>query len=99
MIKDIEFYQNLAKKYNKLKTTEEQLKWLRDYQHRVIIYLDNDSTFPIFKDEEGEVIDLDDYSDEIAQTIELNELNDCLGWHNGVQELLKVAGFYSFEEV
>ena len=99
MISDIKFYQDLAKKYNSLETTEEQLKWLRDYQHRVIIYLDNDSTFPVFKDEIGDVIDLDDYSHRLAKSLELNELHDYLGWNQGVKELLKVAGFHSFEEV
>lgn len=99
MIEDIEFYQKLAKKYNAKETTEEQLKFLRDFQHRIHLFLDNDSTFPMFIDENGEVIDLDDYSDDIAKTLELNELIDYLGWHEGVKNLLRVAGFYNFEEV
>lgn len=83
-----------AKEYNSLQTTEQQLEWVKNNQNIVKLFLDNDMTFPVFIDENGENYDIDEYS-----ALELNEFDDYLGWHKGVQILLKLYGITNFEEV
>lgn len=83
-----------AQEYNSLNTTEQQLEWVKNNQNIVKLFLDNDMTFPAFIDENGESYDLDDYP-----TLELNDFYEYLGWHEGVQILLKLYGITNFEEV
>lgn len=83
-----------AKEYNSLQTTEQQLEWVKNNQNIVKLFLDNDMTFPVFIDENEKTYDIDEYP-----TLELNEFNDYLGWHEGVQILLKLYGITNFEEV
>lgn len=83
-----------AQYYNSLQTTEQQLVWVKNNQKIVKLFLDNDMTFPVFIDENGEDYDIDEYP-----TLELNEFYDYLGWHEGVKTLLKLYGITNFEEV
>ena len=80
-------YNILEEKLKLLKTDEEKLKFCKNNVKDVLLYLDNDST-TIFYDKRFEVLydEIDNFEPNFFY------LDDYIGWHEGIENLLKFCG-------
>ena len=85
---EYKFKKRLYEMFQKCRTTKQQLEFLKAYQKRgLVLMLDNDDSYAIFED------DIGNYEDDMV----ILQLNDYLGWTDGVAALLEVAGIkYEF---
>lgn len=86
----------LKDEYNSITKMEDQLEWVKNHQKDVKLMLDNDMTFPVFVDENNEIMWESDYGLEDEELL-LNDLVHYLGWHKGVTILLSCYGIYNWK--
>lgn len=89
---DLTKYNQIAEKWNGLKTDQERLKWLTENKGQLIVMLDNDQSSVEFDVDEVFEEDVhDDIIDKI-HSIMLNDFDKYHYWSGGVFELFEFIG-------
>lgn len=86
MIKTVKEANDIAKRYNSLKTDMERLYFLKEQKGNLKVVLDNDMTMVEFDEIEDE-----EKEDQIRE-IELESFDYYHGWTDGVIQLFEFAG-------
>ena len=84
-------FNEIADKFNMLKTDEERFRFVMEHNDILGLMLDNDQTSPVFIGKETE--DLDEVTRDHLPS--LNDFDDYLGWTDAVVTLCKIAGIHA----
>lgn len=85
----LERMQELAEKYNSLKTDKERLVFLKEHNDTMKVVLDNDLTMVEFI--KPDTMD-DEVWEDIVEELKLETFDDYHGWTDAVVELFEFAG-------